>query len=111
MKYGLSLEERKRKLIEDCCGGAGGGDGYSLNDGGMAIDTDPTPALQDDTKKRKLNKFIKKKKQVEEGKKDLPVDKMILKASQLESNADKMSDREKKFPLYDRSRKIRSQIK
>ena len=63
MKYGLSLEERKRKLIEDCCGGVGGGDGYDLNDGGgMSMDTDPTPALQNDTKKRKLNKIIKNRK-------------------------------------------------
>ena len=69
MKYGLSLEERKRKLIEDCCGGAGGGDGYDLNDGGvgggMGMETDPEPALQNDTKKRKLNKIIKSRKKNE----------------------------------------------
>ena len=63
MKYGLSLEERKRKLIEDCCGGMGGGDGYSMNDGGMESGiTDPEPALQNDTKKRKLNNIIKSRK-------------------------------------------------
>jgi hypothetical protein len=64
MKYGLSLEERKRKLIEDCCGGMGGGDGYDLTDGGMSsgMDTDPQPALQNDTKKRKLNNIIKSRK-------------------------------------------------
>ena len=63
MKYGLSLEERKRKLIEDCCGGAGGGDGYDLTDGGMESGiTDPEPALQNDTKKRKLNNIIKSRK-------------------------------------------------
>lgn len=64
MRYGLSLEERKRKLIEDCCGGDGGGDGYALSDDSMTMETEPQPAIEKDNKKSKLNKFIKSRKNI-----------------------------------------------
>lgn len=66
MKYGLSLEERKRKLIEDCCGGDGGGDGYSLSDDSMAMETDPSP-VTDKPKDGKLNKLLRKRRNNKNG--------------------------------------------
>ena len=65
MNYGLSLEERKRKLIEDCCGGDGGGDGYSLSDDSMSMDTEPQPAME--KPKDKLNKLLKKRRNNKNG--------------------------------------------
>ena len=38
----------------------GGGDGYDLNDGGMSLDTDPTPAVEK-PKDGKLNKLLRKR--------------------------------------------------
>ena len=66
MNYGLSLEERKRKLIEDCCGGMGGGDGYDLTDNSMSVDTDPTPAMEK-PKDGKLNKLLRKRRNNKNG--------------------------------------------
>ena len=109
----LSLQERKDSLFLyegacESCGGEGGGEegGVPSNDDGSQGDFGDLLKGLAMLKKRKS-----KKKEVKEAKKELPVSRMIMKASQLDMRADKEKDREKKFPLYDRVRKIKSQIK
>lgn len=110
----LSIEGRKKLFIENACSSCGGSSDGGGDEGGGAGNSDGTDENYDNLlkglallKKKKKSK----KKDVIESKKELPVKNMILKASQLESKAGDEKDREKKFPLYDRVRKIKSQIK
>lgn len=110
----LSIEDRKRLFIENACSSCGGSSDGGGDEGGGAGNSDGTDENYDSLlkglallKKKKKSK----KKDVVESKKELPVKNMILKASQLEGKANEEKDREKKFPLYDRVRKIKSQIK
>lgn len=108
----ISLEERKIRIFENACATCGGSEDGGGESGDMTPQTDGEQT--DDNNLLKALKKVRsavKKKQVKEGKQELPVTKMILKASELEGRATKESTREKKFPLYDRVRHIRSQIK
>ena len=114
----LSLQERKAALFEgacESCGGEGGGDSGGDGPGNSDGTDGDFGDLMKGLAMIKKNKTGKKKKrgeeEVKESLKELPVSKMIMKASQLEGKAGEEKDREKKFPLYDRVRKIKSQIK
>ena len=108
----ISIEERKKRIFENACatcggsedGGGDSGDMTPQNDGEQTDDGNLLKAL------KKVRSAVKKK-NIKEGKQELPVAKMILKASELEGRAGRAKDKEEKFPLYDRVRKIKSNIK
>ena len=106
--YLPSLAERKRKLIEDCIGCAGG----DMGGGGMEPAGEAEPPTADEliktNKKKKLNKVLSDR--IKEEKKPLPLTKMSLKASSLDGKSEQEPDRDKKFKLFDRARKIRTQM-
>lgn len=104
-----SLEQRKLQFLENACATCGGSD-----DGGGADasipNEDPTTAPGEDNLVKALasiRRKTKKNKPVKEEAKPRPTAKMIMKAGQLEMQAAEEKDREKKFPLYDRIRKIK----
>jgi hypothetical protein len=111
--YQPSIQERKLKMFEDVCASCGdGGDGGSSAGGAMdAPEDQPTDnnTLLRTLKMLSDKKKTKKKKAVVEDKKELPVGKMIMKASDLETKEE--SDKDKKMKLLDRARKIRHEIK
>jgi hypothetical protein len=112
--YQPSIQERKLKMFEDVCASCGdGGDGGSSAGGAMGGGDDPstegTDTLMRTLRMLSDKKKTKKKKAVVEDKKELPVGKMIMKASDLETKEE--SDKDKKMKLLDRARKIRHEIK
>lgn len=112
--YQPSLEERKLRLFEDVCSSCGdggeGGDSAASAMGGDDSSSEGTDTLMRTLKMLSDKKKGKKKKPVTEGtKKELPITKMIMKASNLEFRDD--PDKEKRMKLLDRARKIRSEIK
>ena len=105
----LSLEERKTRFLENACATCGGSDDGGGADGGTPVE-DPTSAPGDDGNLLKALASVRKKrkpKKVEEAARPRPTAKMLMKAAQLEGKAAEEKDREKKFPLYDRIRKIK----
>ena len=60
-EYLLSLEERRKKLIEDCCGGSGGDMSDSMPDGEPpTADSEGAPSLIDRTIKNLKSKRKKR---------------------------------------------------
>jgi hypothetical protein len=111
-----SLNERLQNIVEDdgacsTCSGGGGAEiqGADFSGGGE----DPGPNAGYDKLVKGLNMIRRKKKpkKVAEAARPLPDLKMMLKASQLESGGSSEKDKDKAHKLFDRARKIRSQIK
>jgi len=106
----LSLEERRQRLIENACATCGGSDDGGGADGGPPSEGDANGIANDDSSLLKALASVRKKrkpKKVEEAARPRPTAKMLMKAGQLEMQAAEEKDREKKFPLYDRIRKIK----
>ena len=65
---GLSLEERKRKLIEDVCASCSGGGGMQVGDGGFEGSADPAgPVAGYDPLMKGLKMLRKRKKKKQDG--------------------------------------------
>jgi hypothetical protein len=106
----LSLDERRQRLIENACASCGGSDDGGGSAGDMPNAGDSTGIANDDSSLLKALASVRKKrkpKKMEEAARPRPTAKMLMKAAQLESKAGEEKDREKKFPLYDRIRKIK----
>lgn len=112
-----SLQERLEFIIEEdgtcaSCSGGGGSEGGSNDYTGGSSDEGPTAGYDQLLKGLKMLRRKKgKKSEVKENKKELPTTKMTLKASGLDMDADKEQNKNKKFKLLDRARKIRQEIK
>jgi len=113
--YYPSLQERKKRLIEDVCASCDGGD--ATNEGGAdeyTADVNFDTIHKDKTLEKGIDKVRKAKKKpkkaVTESKKEKPSMKMRLKASDLDVKADKESDKEKKMRMIDRARRIRQEL-
>lgn len=107
----LSLEERRLRLLENACASCGGSEDGGGSDGGPPTGGESNGIANDDDGLLKALASVRKKrkpKKVEEEAKPRPTAKMLMKAAQLESKAGEEKDREKKFPLYDRIRKIKA---
>jgi len=113
--YQRSLAERKKSFMENACSTCGGG---GEGDSGGEFE----PGADDEMQLSKvLNKLKKKKKKgvvsdtpeqekLPEGYMKPDFTKNMGKAVDLEVNADKQTDREKKMTMLDRARKIRAEI-
>ena len=110
-----SLEDRLNFILEEdgacaSCSGGGGSEGGGGDFTSGSEDSGPTAGYDQLLKGLKMLKR-KPKKAVKESKKDVPSTAMTLKASDLDMKAEKEKDKNKKFKLFDRARKIRSEIK
>ncbi len=115
MSYQRSLAERKKSFMEDACATCGGG-GEGDSSG------EYEPGADDELQLSKvLGKLKKKKKKgvvsdtsepekLPEGYMKPNFDKSMGKAVDLEVNADKETDKEKKMRMLDRARLIRNEI-
>ena len=108
MAYYKSLEERKLSIFEDACAGCDtdGGEPSGGEDGGEGAEVLDNPLI----KALKKLKSKKKQKPVAEEMKSKPSMNMRLKASDIDMKVDKESNKEKKFKLIDRARKIRQEL-
>ena len=112
-------------MLEDMgcagCGGGGGGmeggaDAYqgSAPAEGPYAGFDPLLGKEKKKQKKILKRVVENYRsylRVDEEKKPLPVEKMTLKASALDMEADDEKEKDKKFKKIDRARKIRNSIK
>ncbi len=112
-----SLDERLQFIVEDdggscsTCSGGGGSEIQSADFSGGAEEGGPNAGYDKLVKGLGMLRRKKKPKKVAEAARPLPDMKMILKASQLEQGGIKQKDKDKAHKLFDRARKIRSQIK
>ena len=107
MAYYKSLEERKLSIFEDACAGCDtdGGEPSGAEDGGEGAEVLDNPLI------KALKKLkSKKKKPVAEEMKAKPIMNMRLQASALDMKVDKEPNKDKKFKLIDRARKIRQEL-
>ena len=106
----LSLAERRQRFLESACATCGGSEDGGGADGGTPNEGDANGIANDDSSLLKALASVRKKrkpKKMEEAARPRPTAKMLMKAAQLEAKAGEEKDREKKFPLYDRIRKIK----
>ena len=106
----LSLQERRERLLENACASCGGSDDGGGSEASMPNAGDSNGISNDDSSLLKALASVRKKrkpKKMEEAARPRPTAKMLMKAAQLEAKAGEEKDREKKFPLYDRIRKIK----
>ena len=97
----LSLEERRLRLLENACSSCGGSEDGGGTDGGPPSGGEANGIANDDDGLLKALASVRKKrkpKKVEEA-----TVKSHMKAAQAESIVE-----EKKFPLYDRIRKLKA---
>lgn len=111
-----SLDERLNYIVEDdgacsTCSGGGGSEIQGADFSGGGEDPGPNAGYDKLVKGLGMIRRKKKPKKVSEAARPLPDMKMVLKASQLESGGSKEKDKDKAHKLFDRARKIRSQIK
>ena len=115
MAYQRSLAERKKSFMEDACatcGGGGEGDSAGEFEPGAEEGLQLSKALNKlkTKKKRKPVSDTPEQEKLPEGYMKPNFDKSMGKAVDLEVNADKETDKEKKMRMLDRARLIRNEI-